>query len=76
MKWMIASDIHGSLPAAERMRARYEEAGISVYAVNFAYSSHFTLNNRSQKADDNIDGFDTATLYRSAKIFLKTLGEA
>ena len=27
MKWMIASDIHGSLPAAERMRARYEEEG-------------------------------------------------
>ena len=60
----------------DTLRARYEEAGISVYAVNFAYSSHFTLNNRSQKADDNIDGFDTATLYRSAKIFLKTLGEA
>lgn len=58
------------------LRARYEEAGISIYACNFAYSSHFTLKDRAQKADDNIDGFDTATLYRSAKIFLRTLGEA
>ena len=60
----------------DTLRTRYEEAGISIYAVNFAYSSHFTLKDRAQKADDNNNSFDTASLYRSAKIFLQTMGEA
>ena len=60
----------------ETLRSRYEAAGISIYAVNFAYSSHFTLKDRGQKADDNNNSFDTASLYRSAKIFLQTMGEA
>ena len=58
------------------LRARYEEAGISIHALNFAYSSFYALKDRPQKADDNNDGYDTATLYRSAKIFLRTMGEA
>ncbi len=60
----------------ETLRMRYESAEIGIYAINFAYSSHAALKDRGSKADDIIDGFDTATLYRSAKIFLRTLGEA
>ncbi len=58
------------------LRSRYEEAGISIHALNFAYSSFYALKDLPVKADDNNDGYDTATLYRSAKIFLRTMGEA
>ena len=60
----------------ELLSQRFAEEQIGIYAMNFVYSSHFALNNRLTGSDDNIDGFDTSVLYRSAKIFLKTMGEA
>ncbi|MCR5250270.1 MAG: flagellar hook-length control protein FliK [Lachnospiraceae bacterium] len=55
---------------------RMREAQIPMNEIDFVYSSHLTVNFSPKRADDINESYDTATLYKSAKIFLLTIGEA
>ncbi|MCR4643347.1 MAG: DUF6240 domain-containing protein, partial [Lachnospiraceae bacterium] len=54
---------------------RYDEAGIPMGEISFVYSAQQTLNISRRSSDEVNESFDTATLYRCAKIFLQTAAE-
>ncbi len=60
---------------SDSLYSRYEEAGIPMGEISFVYSAQQTLNISRRSSDEVNESFDTATLYRSAKIFLQTVGE-
>ncbi|MCR5209417.1 MAG: DUF6240 domain-containing protein [Lachnospiraceae bacterium] len=75
---MIASSTLQGRNAAEGMREeltdRLSDAGIPVSEINFVYSEKMTVNLSRPFADKNSKEFDTAVLYKTAKIFMQTMG--
>ena len=78
MSGMVASSTPDGRNAAEGMREaladRFAEAGIPVSEINFVYSEKMTVNLSRPYADKNSKEFDTAVLYKTAKIFMQTMG--
>ena len=61
---------------SERLSARFEENGLSVSEFSFAISPRADVNLSGRNAEKNNSNIDTASLYRTAKTFLLTVGEA
>jgi hypothetical protein len=61
---------------SERLAARFEENGLSVSEFSFAISPRADVNLSGRNAEKNNSNIDTASLYRTAKTFLLTVGEA
>ena len=77
---LAVSDREGAADAlqalSERLSARFEENGLSVSEFSFAISPRADVNLSGRNAEKNNSNVDTASLYRTAKTFLQTVGEA
>lgn len=61
---------------SERLLTRFEENGLNVSEFSFAISARSDVNLSGRNAEKNNSNIDTASLYRTAKTFLQTVGEA
>ena len=61
---------------SERLLSRFAENGLNVTEFSFAISSRTDVNLSGRNAEKNNSNVDTASLYRTAKTFLQTVGEA
>ena len=61
---------------SERLMTRFEENGLNVMEFNFEFSARTDVNLSGRNAEKNNNNIDTASLYRTAKTFLQTIGEA
>ena len=58
-----------------RLSARFAENGLNVKDFSFAVSARTDVNLSGRNAEKNNSNIDTASLYRTAKTFLQTIGE-
>ncbi|MBR5422037.1 MAG: flagellar hook-length control protein FliK [Lachnospiraceae bacterium] len=79
LKGYVLSDSAAGRDALASMEGelneRFLQEGIMLSGMDFVYSSRANLNFSARTVDEDNESFDTATLYRSAKIFLTLLGE-
>ena len=77
---LAVSDREGAADAlqalSERLLSRFAENGLNVTEFSFAISSRTDVNLSGRNAEKNNSNIDTASLYRTAKTFLQTVGEA
>ena len=77
---LAVSDREGAADAlqalSERLLSRFAENGLNVTEFSFVISSRTDVNLSGRNAEKNNSNVDTASLYRTAKTFLQTVGEA